>query len=186
MTLSNLPNNLPEPNRRLWQRADDLREKEELIIHLTEDGDDEQLEKLAEEWFESSVNFDNKAFQVASCISYLESLEEASEAKIKQIQATKKTIQNKIKRLTNYLLRNMARVNKERIIDGLQELKITKNPPKVELLVEEEELPDEVFNEKVVRTVNKTYIRDQLRTGRLTGYARMIQDLSVKFKNTNW
>ena len=184
MTLSNRPNNLPE--RTLWQRADDLREKEELIIKLTENGDDEQLEKLASEWFLANEEFDTRAFKVASCISYLESLEEASETKIKEIQAVKKTIQNKVQRLSSYLIRNMAAVGKERILDGLQELALTKNPPKVELLVDEESLPDEVFNVKVVRTVNKTYIRDQLRLGRLTQYARLVQNSNFRFKDTNW
>ena len=134
---------------RLWELSGDVIILENLISELLEDDsiDDEKKEGLMtiafSNWLQKEGDFEQKALQVAQYIKHQEALTEARKAEYRRLRALAEQAEKQAERLREYLVREMAKVNKTRIEGATGKLSLRKKPKKVLLNCEPQEIPSE-------------------------------------------
>lgn len=95
------------------------------------DVDKDEIPKVLEELNAIDDSFNNKAVNVVKMIKSYEADAAAVKEEKKRLNDRQQTLENKAKRLKEYLYDNMKLLNKNRINSELFNISIRKNPPKL-------------------------------------------------------
>ena len=104
---------------------------------------------------------------------------------IKEIESTQKhrrnSLEKKITRLKDYLRINFEKTNTERIENDDIVIAIYKNPEKVHI-VDEEKIPEEFFQVKETKLLNKDKLKESLKNGEDIPGCELIQEKRISIK----
>lgn len=123
---------------------------------------DEQTIKDTLEGLEGSIR--DKAIQVAAYILNMEAQCDSLENTIKQLMERHERKSYKASKLKHYLMMQLEKCNLHQIEDDRFDIKIKKNPPKVEIY-NDEIVPSNFITETVCIGINKKAINEALRNG---------------------
>ena len=125
--------------------------------------------------------FKSKSANVAKYIRNLEHLAQG----IKEIERSQRdrrnSLEKKIARLKDYLRINFEKTNTEKIESDDIVIAIYKNPAKVHI-VDEEKIPEEFFQIKETKLLNKVKIKESLRNGDDIPGCELIQEKRISIK----
>jgi|TARA_A200000159_G_scaffold154400_1_gene167217 hypothetical protein len=125
--------------------------------------------------------FKSKSTNVAKYIRNLEHLASG----IKEIESNQKkrrsALEKKIQRLKDYLRINFEKTNTDRLESEDIVIAIYKNPIKVNV-VDEDLIPEEFFNIKENKVLNKDMIKESLQNGSNVPGCELIQEKRVNIK----
>jgi len=139
------------------------------------DADMEALDQIADDMREKSIQI---AYALNNFRAMIQSIDEA----IDRMQYRKAHLFNKTSRLANYLKNELEKCNIQKIDDHPEfEIKIRKNPKKVEVL-DESFIPKDFYEKKEVLTLNKKKLKEALESGQSIDGARLIQETSLQIK----
>ena len=102
-------------------------------------------------------------------------MSEAIKTEIERLTVMKKAIDSKIDKFKEYVKVNMQDLNLEKIQTELGTLTIAKNPVSVEIY-DETLIADEYKKEKVTVSIDKTAIKNAIKSGKDVQGARLIED----------
>jgi hypothetical protein len=104
---------------------------------------------------------------------------------IKEIESNQKhrrnSLEKKIARLKDYLRINFEKTNTEKIESDDIVIAMYKNPVKVHI-VDEEKIPDEFFQVKETKLLNKDKIKESLKNGEDIPGCELIQEKRISIK----
>ncbi|WP_299032402.1 siphovirus Gp157 family protein [uncultured Anaerococcus sp.] len=123
--------------------------------------------------------FDLKAENLAKLIRSIKGDIEAVKLEEKRLQAKRKTYENKIKRIEEYLFNNLQMTDKKKVQTPLFTIAIQKNPAKL-VVKNEEKIPDKYF--KTIRQLDKASLKEDIKEGLEVDYAELIQTESVRIR----
>ena len=125
--------------------------------------------------------FKSKSTNVAKYIRNLEHLASG----IKEIESNQKkrrsALEKKIQRLKDYLRINFEKTNTDRLESEDIVIAIYKNPIKVNV-VDEDLIPEEFFNIKENKVLNKDMIKESLQNGNKIPGCELVQEKRVNIK----
>src|SRR3990167_7686218 len=148
---------------KLYQITGDIIEAIELYNSVETD---EQLLDVEGRLNGLQIRFEEKAVAVAKHIINESGDLDAIETEIERLTALKRTRENGIKRLKNYILSNMLAANTPEIDGGTMKLKVRKNPPSVNVL-DETQVPDTYKRTKTVIEIDKKEILAAWKAGQI-------------------
>ena len=122
-----------------------------------------------------------KSINVAKYVGNLLASATAIDTAMKQMSARKTILENKAKRIKEYLKKNME-INKIYSIECPEfVLKIVNNPPKV-VIGEEDLIPKKYKTSKVTTTINKNEIKKALSSGKEISGAKLESSTRLQIK----
>ena len=123
-----------------------------------------------------ATELQNKSTNIIGYIRNSELLIEAMKAEEKRISDMRKSGENKLERIKQYVKENMERLGIDKIPTEIGSLSIAKNPMSVEI-ENEEEVPERFKQEVVTTKIDKTMIKNYFKdTGELIPGVRIIDD----------
>lgn len=126
--------------------------------------------------------FDDKAVAVASFIKNLESQSSAIKEAMDNMASRRKTLDNKVSRLSDYLLSSMQAVGKTEISTSPYfKIKVKNNPAKVEIK-DENLLPALYVKSEIVRKVDKAALKKALSEGIICSGAELVKGVRLDIK----
>ena len=153
-----------------------------LVNRYNEAETDEELLALELELTNTQLSFDEKALACAYYIINEEADIPAIEAEIERLGQRKTTIENRSKRMAEYIKRSMEAVNTPEIKTPTLTLKIVKNPTRIEITDET------VIDKKYMRVIPESYepdkkaIKEQIESGIGVKGAELVQSTRLKIK----
>jgi ADP-glucose pyrophosphorylase len=123
--------------------------------------------------------FDLKAENLAKLIRSIKGDIEAIKLEEKRLEAKRKTYENKIKSIEEYLFNNLQMTDKKKVQTPLFTIAIQKNPAKL-VVKNEEKIPDKYF--KTIRQLDKASLKEDIKEGLEVDYAELIQTESVRIR----
>tara|TARA_B100001029_G_scaffold141582_1_gene121085 strand:- start:5184 stop:5675 length:492 start_codon:yes stop_codon:yes gene_type:complete len=125
--------------------------------------------------------FKSKSANVAKYIRNLEHLAQG----IKEIESSQRdrrnSLEKKIARLKDYLRINFEKTNTEKIESDDIVIAVYKNPVKVNI-IDEEKIPEEFFQIKESKLLNKDKIKESLKNGEDIPGCELIQEKRISIK----
>jgi len=125
--------------------------------------------------------FKSKSANVAKYIRNLEHLAQG----IKEIERSQRdrrnSLEKKIARLKDYLRINFEKTNTEKIESDDIVIAVYKNPVKVNI-IDEEKIPEEFFQIKESKLLNKDKIKESLKNGEDIPGCELIQEKRISIK----
>lgn len=125
--------------------------------------------------------FKSKSANVAKYIRNLEHLAQG----IKDIESSQRdrrnSLEKKIARLKDYLRINFEKTNTEKIESDDIVIAVYKNPVKVNI-IDEEKIPEEFFQIKESKLLNKDKIKESLKNGEDIPGCELIQEKRISIK----
>jgi hypothetical protein len=167
-TDSNKLSNPQNPTPKLWELSSEIEQLEDAIAEildqdeLSDEEREQQLELIFSQWLLADNNFDKKAISVAHFIKHLEALAEARKTEYRRLRNLAEQSDKQAERLRYYLASNLVKLNKKRIQGVAATVSLRKNPVKVILNCEPEQLPPEF--QRVTVEPRLTAIKDYLKT----------------------
>ena len=158
---------------RLYELANDFLEVESLT-EVNEEVQKQILDAI-------TLEIENKGDGIIKFIRNEESSIKVIDEEIKRLQALKKSKNNKIANMKNYLKNCMSLMNKRKIEGNLGRISIRKNPVALEIL-DETLIPQQFITEEVVKTINKSAIKDLLKEGKEINGCTLTQSESIIIK----
>jgi len=152
---------LTDEFRQLTETWDDTITNDEFMIHM---------DNLNAE-FESKIK--NCAFYVKNMTGDISAID----VELKRLQTRKKTINNRIDGMKDYMQRNMIELQKPKIDFEIISVRLQNNPPRVNIL-NDELIPDEFKTEKTIVSLDKKAIKE---AGGCKG-AEIVQEQSLRIK----
>lgn len=122
---------------------------------------DEQTIKDTLESMSLVEDFNEKSVAVASFFQNMEAEANAIKEAEKRMELRRKSIESRVDYLKSYLKSNMERTGITSIECPYFKISLVNNPPSVSV-IDESLLPQETINEKVVREVVKTAIKEYI------------------------
>ena len=120
----------------------------------------------------------------ANVAKYIRNLEHLAQG-IKEIESTQKhrrnSLEKKITKLKDYLRINFEKTNTERIENDDIVIAIYKNPEKVHI-IDEEKIPEEFFQVKETKLLNKDKLKESLKNGEDIPGCELIQEKRISIK----
>ena len=154
-----------------------LYELTELYTNLMDlDLEDEQVQEALEEIDEK---IEVKADNIAKLIRGLEGQKDICKAEEERIYARRKSIENRIKNLKEYLQATMIATDKRKFKTDLFSFNIQKNRASLKIL-DEEKVPEEYI--EYDRKVLKDKLKKAITEGLEADYAELIQTESLRVK----
>lgn len=158
---------------KLYELANDL-----LVVENLEEVDETAKNEILNA---IKAEIENKGDGIIKFIRNEESSIKVIDEEIKRLQALKKSKNNKIKNMKNYLMHCMQLMNVRKIEGNLGRISIRKNPVSLGIL-DESLIPEYFIQEEVVKNVNKTLIKDTLKDGKDVPGCTLIQNESITIK----
>lgn len=146
---------------KLYEIAESYRNLQELL-------EDETIpvEVVNEALQQVEGEFEYKAENIIKLIKSLEGEIAVYKEEEKRMASNRKALEAKTANLKDYLLNNMQGMNKKEVKAGLFKLKIARNP--VSLKIEDEsKIPTQFVNEVVTKVIDKTAIKEALKSGEI-------------------
>lgn len=123
-----------------------------------------------------ATELQNKSTNIIGYIRNSELLIEAMKAEEKRISDMRKSGENKLERIKQYVKENMERLGIDKIPTEIGSLSIAKNPMSVEI-ENEEEVPERFKQEVVTTKIDKVMIKNYFKdTGEMIPGVRIIDD----------
>lgn len=147
------------------------------FITLFEKAENGELtpEEIQEQGNDLALALKNKSTSVIGYVRNSELMSEAIKNEIDRLTAMKKAVDNKIDKFKEYVKENMQHLEVEKIETELGTLSIAKNPASVEIY-DETLITDEYKKEKVTISIDKTAIKNDLKSGKEVQGARLVED----------
>ena len=123
--------------------------------------------------------FDLKAENLAKLIRSIKGDIEAIKLEEKRLEAKRKTYENKIKSIEEYLFNNLQMTDKKKVQTPLFTIAIQKNPAKL-VVKNEEKIPDKYF--KTIRQLDKASLKEDIKEGLEVDYAELVQTESLRIR----
>lgn len=142
---------------------------------------DEELAELEKTLTDLQVTFNVKSVAVGKYILNLESDSSQIDAEIVRLAEAKKRRERRAESLRKYLKGAMEATNTQEIDGTILKLKIKKNPPSVEI-VDESLVPPLYRKTKTVETIDKTAIKEALKSGLGVDGTRVVQTTRLEIK----
>lgn len=132
----------------LWKLSQELAKFENLISdildsELSNEEQEQNLEKLFDTWANLSEEFEQKCEAVAAYIHRLEVLTNVRKEESKRLKDLAESSQKQATQLRDYLVHNMQQQGKTKIEGTTVKLSLRKKPDKVILTVPVQEIPPE-------------------------------------------
>lgn len=121
-------------------------------------------EEVIEQGNELALILQNKAESIVGYNFTLESNKNAVKQEIERLQGIYKLYEDKQDKLNKYVKENMEKLGLEKIPTAIGNLTIKKNPASVNI-VDEKIIPVEYIKEKVVTSIDKTKIKEDIKKG---------------------
>lgn len=147
------------------------------FIELFDKIENEELskEEIQELGNSLALELQNKSTNVICYIRNIELSLEAIKTEIERLTLMKKSIENKSNKFKEYVKTNMDILELQKIETPLGIISIAKNPASVEIY--DESLIEEKYKvSKVLTTIDKTIIKDDLKKGKNVQGARLVED----------
>lgn len=154
------------------QYSDILEQLEDKELELTT----EEIEKYL-----APINdaFDKKAISLASYMQNLKSSIDVLKTEEDRLRKKRKSIENKISKLKDYLKNNMEKCGITKIKSDLFDIQLQDNPFKVHV-INDDAIPIEYLI--ITKDINKIAIKDYLQKHGNQEWAELIRDKSVRIK----
>lgn len=123
--------------------------------------------------------FDTKAENIAKLISSIKGDIETIKAEENRLKGKRRSYENKIKGLQEYLFSNLEKIDKKKIQTPLYKISIQKNPAKL-VVKNEKQVPDEYF--KTIKQLDKAKLKEDIKNGLEVDYAELIQTESLRIR----
>lgn len=123
--------------------------------------------------------FDTKAENIAKLISSIKGDVETIKAEENRLKDKRRSCENKIKGLQEYLFNNLEKIDKKKIQTPLYKISIQKNPAKL-VVKNEKQVPDEYF--KTIKQLDKAKLKEDIKNGLEVDYAELIQTESLRIR----
>lgn len=124
---------------------------------------------------------ENKAKAISAYVKNLTASSDALENAIEELKHRQNIIVNKIYSMKNYLQTNMERLGIDKIESHFFDIRLKKNPCKVEI-TNVDEIPDNYKKAKVEITIDKTMIRNDIKEGKDIPGAKLIKTNRIEIK----
>ena len=136
-------------------------------------------EDLTQEEFEEQGNelaliLKNKAENIVGYNFTLESNKNILKKEIERLLSIYKATEDKQEKLYKYVKENMNKLGLEKIETPIGNITIKKNPPSINI-VDEKIIPIEYIKEKIVISIDKTKIKEDLKAGKTVLGAELIE-----------
>ncbi len=160
----------------LYELSTEFAELGRLLLESMDEDTGEIDDTFIEKLEASEIAFREKAVNIAKYIENLKSTSEGLKKAIQKQQKRKKTVENMIARLEQYLIHSMKVCEVEKI-EGELPIQLRQNPFK--LIIEDEELIDESFFESQ-KVLNKSLLKNFLIDGFNINGAHLEKGVSVR------
>lgn len=149
----------------------------ENFITLFEKAENGELtqEELQEQGNDLALALKNKSTSVIGYVRNSELTSEAIKNEIDRLTAMKKVLDNRKSKFKEYVKENMERLDLKKIETELGTLSVASNPASVEIF-DETLIAEEYKKEKVTVTIDKTAIKNALKSGKEVQGARLVED----------
>lgn len=158
---------------RLYELANDFLEVENL------EGVDEQTQN--EILNAIKIEIENKGDGIIKFIRNEEASLKVIDEEIKRLQALKKSKNNKIKNMKNYLKHCMNLMGMKKIEGNLGRISIRKNPVSLEI-ADESLIPAIFIKEEIIKTIDKNAIKYVIKEGGSVSGCTLTQSESITIK----
>jgi len=166
-------------NKPLYELTGDMLS---LVNRYNEAETDEELLALETELTNTQMSFDDKAVAVIKFTLNETAIVPAIEAEIERLQQRKQSVENRAKRLSEYVKRSMEALGQSEIKTPTMVLKIVKNPASVKIV------EGTVFSDKYMRVIpehkepDKKAIKEEVEKGVGVSGAELVQTTRLKIK----
>ena len=130
---------------------------------------------------ELGAQTEEKLVACANFVRDTEALIDGMKAAKSSLDARIKSKQNLVNNLKAIMLDAMIKLNAKKIEEGGVYVSIRKNAASVEIY-DDSLLPDDVWVEKVERSISKTAVKERLKAGEDIQGARLVQTTSIRIK----
>lgn len=160
-----------------------LYELTEDYLALLEMAEDEEIdEEVFRDTMEGIVgSIEDKADGYAKIMRMLDGQVATIDAEAKRLEARKKGLQRNIDRMKRNLEDAMLRCGARKMKTALFSFSIQKNPPSVEITVDEEHVPA-LYRVPQPDKIDKRHILEDLKNGALFAWARLTQTESLRIR----
>ena len=159
---------------KLYELVEDYME----IVELEEEMNDKQIDEIKKA-IEYEIN--NKSGNIVKIVKSIESDVKAIDEEIKRLNKIKKAKKSTIDNIKNYTKQQLELMGTKKVSTPFGNLSIRKNP--VSLVINDESLvPNRFIGEEVVKTINKTMIKDLLKEGQEIPGCELQQGTSLTIK----
>ena len=156
---------------KLYEISEAYNETLEAIING--EADVEALNEISDEWSKKVTNI---GMMILQCKALAEDIKERESA----LAQRRKSYENTVDRLKMLLTENFRKVGQDRFENG--DLRISFKPSKAVEIVDEDQIPEDYFTEKVTRTVSKTAIRAAMDAGETVPGAVLVTNDNIQIK----
>ena len=122
-----------------------------------------------------ALELQNKSISIIAYEKTLEAKEEAIKNEIERLKELKERVSKKIDKFKNYVKDNMETLELSKIETDIGTITVTKNPASVEIY-DEALIPEGFKVEKVTVAVDKTAIKEALKSGQTVAGAKLVDD----------
>lgn len=148
------------------------------IVELEGQMNDEQIATI-KAVIEDEIN--NKSGNIIKVIKNIESDVKAIDEEVKRLNALKKHKKNTVDSIKGYMKAQLELMNTKKITTPFGNISIRKNP--VSLVINDETLiPENYYEEEVVKNLNKEVIKDLLKQGKEIPGCELRQGTSLTIK----
>lgn len=156
-------------NREFWMNLSNDMENPDLDWQIVED----YLNHIEQD-------FDSKVENCAAMIREKESDNEAIDAEIKRLSARKKTNENNIKSLKEYVRMSMVVAQREKVKTPLFSISVQKSPAR--LVLDESKVPEQYWKTETVRSIDKDTVKKIVQSGTSIPGAAIVQDTHLRIR----
>jgi len=135
--------------------------------------DDLTEEEFIEQGNELALILQNKAESIVGYNFTLEHNKSILKQEIERLKAIEKAMDSKQEKLNKYIKENMKKLGLEKIETPLGNLTIKKNPASVNI-IDESLISKEYLKEKITTTIDKTLIKNDIKSGKLVLGAKLV------------
>jgi len=159
---------------KLYEIAEDYRQA---LIELTDQDDEAVVDTL--DALKGEV--ETKATNILQYTCEMDSMIEAMKSAEKNMSQRRKTLENKKKRIQEYVKNVMESSDIVKIVTPEMAISIVNNPPKVDIELEEI-IPEEYWVEERIMKLDKTKLKNDLKNDPNIMGAKLIQTTRLKIK----
>lgn len=152
------------------------------LLSMIEDCENEQQEEeIMVQLAALSDDIARKGEAIARIVRNLQTDAEGYEAEIKRLTKRRRTAENMIDRFKSYVHFSMGLAGANELHTTIGKWKLTKNPPKVEI-IDAEKVPEEFFIEQPPRLMTSLIMQHYRNTGEIPDGCDIVQTEGVRFR----
>lgn len=137
----------------------------------------EDMDILQAELMEIKEDFDTKVANTCAFLKAVKAEKQVFDDEAKRLKEKAQVLQNKYDRVYELLATVMRETFKHKVTVGVHTAQFQKNPPAV---VIEKDPPEHYWN--IVRTVDKTRVKEDLKAGKVIPGCSLVQSESLRIK----